>query len=73
MDERQNAIVIAEMKGNMNAIRAENEAMESRIDTSLTQLHEDARLLVRAGQFDRNCVRANSRRCRTRVQDPHSI
>jgi len=41
MDEQQNAIAIAEIKGNMNAIRAENNAMESRIDASLARMQAD--------------------------------
>lgn len=34
-------MAIAELKGDLKAIRAENEAMESRIDASLAQLRED--------------------------------
>ncbi|MCY4302820.1 MAG: hypothetical protein OXC68_13950 [Aestuariivita sp.] len=39
MDEQQ--IAIAELKGNMNAMCAENNAMESRIDVSLAQIRTD--------------------------------
>ena len=41
MDERRNAIAIAEIKGNMTAMRAENDAMESRIDASLAKMRAD--------------------------------
>jgi len=41
VDEQQNAIAIAEIKGNMNATRAENDAMESRIDASLARMQAD--------------------------------
>jgi len=41
MDEQQNAIAIAEFKGNMNAMCAENNAMESRIDVSFAQIRTD--------------------------------
>ncbi len=40
-NEQKNAIAIAEIKGEMKAIRAEYEAMESRIDSSLTQMRAD--------------------------------
>lgn len=41
MDDKQNALSIAEIKGEMKAIRAENEAMESRIDASLAKMRAD--------------------------------
>ncbi len=40
-DERDNALAIAELRGELKAIRAENEAMESRIDASLARLQEE--------------------------------
>jgi len=39
--ETENALAIAELKGAIKAQRAENDAMESRIDTSLAQMRED--------------------------------
>jgi len=59
MDDRQNVIAIAEMKGDMNAIRAENEAMESRIDASLARMQSeaaqrDARMQSEAAQRDKD-------------------
>ena len=44
MDEhQQNTIAIAELKGDLKAIRAENDAMETRIDASLDRLRTDIR------------------------------
>ncbi|MCY4288563.1 MAG: hypothetical protein OXC63_08220 [Aestuariivita sp.] len=40
-EEHDNALAIAEMRGEMKAIRAENEAMESRIDAKLADLRTD--------------------------------
>ena len=40
-EERDNALAIAEMRGDRATVRAEMEAMESRIDASLAQLRED--------------------------------
>ncbi len=40
-EERDNALAIAKQEGEMKAIRAENEAMESRIDAGLAKLRED--------------------------------
>ena len=40
-DERDNALAIAELRGELKAIRAGNEAMESRIDASLARLQEE--------------------------------
>ena len=45
-DERDNALAIAklegELRGGLKAVKAEYEAMESRIDASLARMHEDA-------------------------------
>ena len=40
-DETENALAIAELKGRLDARRAENEAMESRIDARLASLQVD--------------------------------
>ncbi len=40
-NETENARVIAELKGRLDAQRAENEAMESRIDARLASLEAD--------------------------------
>ncbi|MCY3996748.1 MAG: hypothetical protein OXF07_11440 [Rhodobacter sp.] len=40
-DETENALAIAELKGRLDARRAENEAMESRIDARLASLQAD--------------------------------
>ena len=40
-NETENARVIAELKGRLGAQRAENEAMESRIDARLASLEAD--------------------------------
>ena len=40
-DETENARVIAELTGRLDAQRAENEAMESRIDARLASLQTD--------------------------------
>jgi len=42
MNETENALAIAELKGELKAWRAENSAMESRIDASLSRMAEDA-------------------------------
>ncbi len=39
--ETENAVAIAELKGALKAQRAENDAMESRLDTGLALLRED--------------------------------
>ena len=39
--KQDNALAIARLEGNRAIVRAEMEAMESRIDTSLAQLRED--------------------------------
>jgi len=39
--ETENALAIPEVKGPTKAKRAENDAMESRIDASLAQMRED--------------------------------
>ncbi|MCY4151581.1 MAG: hypothetical protein OXE94_05020 [Aestuariivita sp.] len=40
-EEYDSALAIAKLDGEMKAIRAENEAMESRIDTSLANLRTE--------------------------------
>lgn len=40
-EERGNALAIAELKGDRAAVRAEMEAMQSRIDAGFVQLRED--------------------------------
>ncbi|MCY4006655.1 MAG: hypothetical protein OXE84_07520 [Rhodobacteraceae bacterium] len=40
-DETENALAIAELRGRLDAQRAENEAMESRIDARLASLQAD--------------------------------
>ncbi len=44
-EEHDNALAIAklegELRGELKAIRSENDAMESRIDASLARLHEE--------------------------------
>ncbi len=41
-EERDNAMAIAGLRGDLVAVRAETQAMESRIDASLARLAEDA-------------------------------
>ena len=53
MDQQQNAIVIAELKGNVTAMRAEMDAMESRIDASLAK-NESAMDRLRADRERRD-------------------
>ena len=40
-EERSNALAIAELKGDRAAVRAQMEAMQSRIDAGFAQLRED--------------------------------
>ena len=50
-EEQDNALAIARLDGDRAAVRAEMQAMESRIDTSLAQLREDmAKLATEAAK-----------------------
>ena len=54
-DETENARVIAELTGRLDAQRAENEAMESRIDARLASLQTDmAKRDVEAAKRDKD-------------------
>ncbi len=61
-EERDNALVIARLEGEMKAIRAENEAMETRIDAKLTALgsamdKQQATLLAEIAKRDKDSQR----------------
>ncbi len=50
-EEQDNALAIARLDGDRAAVRAEMQAMESRIDASLAQLREDmAKLATEAAK-----------------------
>ncbi|MCY4288353.1 MAG: hypothetical protein OXC63_07165 [Aestuariivita sp.] len=57
-EERDNALAIAKLEGELKAIRAENDAMASRIDTKLTELggaidKQQAELLAEIAKRDK--------------------